>query len=284
MAVNDESRVALRLPITLRVRLGWRGGVLSCFTANVSAAGMFVETSTDISVGEEVQLAFTFLHDDQLHAVAADGEVVRRIGEEDSRGLVCGLGIRLTDVQRGEEALVSFISRRLWELRASRTSSPGEDRRQFPRVDVGLPVYWGRDKPPTREAFLRNLSTRGGFVLEARTPVPRGERLHVWFDLPVSGTPQQIHVRARVARVVTDRRFELEGVGVELEAGSRERAIIEQFVAQRLEWEQALRGASPEGLVPGPRRSDLRSAAPASAARSCPRPRSARLLGRSPTP
>jgi Tfp pilus assembly protein PilZ len=250
MAVNDESRVALRLPITLRIRLGWRGGVLSCFSANVSAAGMFVETSTDIPVGEEVQLAFTFLHDDQLHAVAADGEVVRRIDEEDSRGLVCGLGIRLIELQRGEDALVGMISRRLWELRASRASGRGEDRREFPRVDVGLPVYWGREKPPTREAFLRNLSARGGFVLEARTPVPRGERLHVWFDLPVGGTPQQIHVQARVARVVTDRRFELEGVGVELVTGSRERAIIEQFVAQRLGWEQVLREAAPEGLSP----------------------------------
>jgi hypothetical protein len=115
---------------------------------------------------------------------------------------------------------------------------------------VGLPVYWGRQKPPTREAFLRNLSARGGFVLESRSPIPRGERIHLWFDLPAAGTPQQVHVMAKVARVVTDRRVEMVGCGVELEVGSRELLLIEGFVAQRLEWERALREAPPEGLTP----------------------------------
>ena len=250
MAASDDARLALRLPITLRVRLAWRGGVQSCFTANVSAVGVVVETAVEVPVGEVVSLAFTFLHDDDLHPVAATGEVVRRIEPDDPRGLVCGIGVRLTEVEKGEEALVAMISRRLWEIRASRGSERDEDRRMHPRVDVGLPVYWGRRKPPTHEAFLRNLSARGGFVLESRAPIPRGESLHLWFDLPAGGTPQQIHVGARVARVVTDRRVEMVGSGVELEAGSREQAIIEAFVAQRLEWEEALLSAPPEGLSP----------------------------------
>lgn len=119
-----------------------------------------------------------------------------------------------------------------------------------PRVEVGLPTYWGTERPPSREGFLRNLSVSGGFVMETLSPMPRGEQLHLWFELPARGAPQPVHALAKVARVVTDRRFELLGLGVEFEVSSDDRSLIEHFVTQRLEWERSLADAPADGLVP----------------------------------
>ena len=250
MTETRESRDALRLPITLRVRLSWRGGVVTCYTANVSARGLFVETATDVPVDEAVGVAFAFQREGTLHSVAAEGTVVHRIEPEDARGLVTGVGIRFETFDRGEEDLSRLVSERLWEIRASRGPQEGDDRRLFPRVNVGLPIYWGRQRPPSNEAFLRNLSASGGYVVETTRPVPRGEPIHLRFELPVAGAPQPVRTVAKVARLVTDRRFELVGAGVEFEVSTADRAVIEHFVSQRLEWERALADVDPEDLAP----------------------------------
>ncbi len=250
MTESPEARVALRLPITLRVRLSWRGGVVTCYTANISARGLFVETATDVPVDEVVNVAFAFQREGTLCSVAAEGTVVHRIEPEDARGLVTGAGIRFESFDRGEQELGRLVSERLWEIRASGGPREGDDRRLFPRVNVGLPIYWGKQRPPSREAFLRNLSASGGYVVETSEPVPRGERIHLWFELPVAGAPQPVRTVAKVARLVTDRRFEMVGAGLEFEVSSADRAVIEHFVAQRLEWESALADTAPGELVP----------------------------------
>lgn len=250
MTDTHEARVALRLPITLRVRLTWRGGVVTCYSANVSERGMFVETATDVPVDAAVGVTFTYQRDGAPLPVTAEGTVVHRIEPDDTRGLVTGVGIRFESFDRGEDDLSRLVSERLWEIRATQAPREGDDRRLFPRVNVGLPIFWGRQRPPSREAFLRNLSASGGYVLETREPMPRGERIHLWFELPIAGAPQPVRTVAKVARLVTDRRIELVGVGLEFEVSSADRAVIEHFVAQRLGWESALAGAAPGSIVP----------------------------------
>ena len=63
--------------------------------------------------------------------------------------------------------------------------------------------------------------------------------------------PQPVRAIAKVARLVTDARFEPTGMGVEFEVSSVDRALIEHFVTQRLEWERALESADPDTEFPG---------------------------------
>ena len=225
---DRDRRGKSRLPIVLEVHLAWRGGDFTAFSVDLAESGIFVETHEDLSPDTEVRVRFRVPgRSNSLLPVVADGRVRRAIRE----GGLAGLAIRFERFVEGWPALQELIHDRVGPGDGPATPDRGEERRGAPRVNVGLPVYWGSTSPPRTTGFLRDISDTGAFVLETDDPARVGERIFLEFELPLRNTIQRVKGIAKVVRCQAAAAHA--GMGIEFEYSTVDADLIVRFVAQR---------------------------------------------------
>lgn len=93
--VKVQARKETRIPVQLRIEaIAGFGSTIPVVALNVSLSGMLVESSYDIGVGDEIQVACQ-LTDTSPHPFRALGKVMRRT----PRG---HYGVRFVEIQEGE--------------------------------------------------------------------------------------------------------------------------------------------------------------------------------------
>ena len=239
-----DPRDAIRVPITLRVRLAWNEGECLAYTTNLSGNGLFAETRDDIPEGTEIRVEFDLVEAGGLGRVYVDGVVARSIDETEAeaRQLVPGVGVRFDEFVLGKFDLIRFLTPPK-EPEApvepeEDTATSSEDR----RVATGLPVAWGRANPPDRSGQLANLSTSGAFSIQTDEPCEVGDKIYLMFELPRPEGRGVSRVRAiaHVVRVVESGRDRPPGMGVHFDSSSVDVETIRAFVKGRREWERQL--------------------------------------------
>jgi hypothetical protein len=115
------------------------------------------------------------------------------------------------------------------------SEDPERPSRQDVRLELGLPVLWGPDESLDRQGVLLSFSSSGTFLHEAKELEPPGNRLHLWFELPVDARPQPLQTTATVVRVVQAGGSEPAGMGLDLELSSEQSKVVQRFLEQRLE-------------------------------------------------
>ena len=107
-----DPRVAVRRPITLRVRLAWDVDECLGYSTNISLSGIYVETRDYLPEGTAVRVEFDLAEAGGLGRVYVDGAVARHIGEKEAedRQLVPGVGIRFGEFVVGKFDLIRFLT------------------------------------------------------------------------------------------------------------------------------------------------------------------------------
>jgi len=250
-----DPRDAVRVPITLRVRLAWDEDECLAYTTNLSVVGLFAETRNDIPVDTEIRVEFDLVEAGGLGRVYADGVVARHIdvAEAEARQLVPGVGIRFDEFVVGKFDLIRFLTpSKKPEPAAEPAEKPApepDERRIATRVATGLPVTWGRADPPDQSGQLANLSTSGAFSIQTEQPCAVGEKIYLMFELPRPdrrGT-KRVRAIAHVVRVVDPGGERPSGMGVQFESSSVDVETIRAFVEGRREWERQLAEEGTEG-------------------------------------
>ena len=193
-----ERRKKQRWRWTLQAHLEWQGGTATAYTTDISAIGMFVETTADIPPETAVQVLFKLSDQSDPVEVKVTGKVIRRSTPEEAAAMggLPGLGIAFTAFTAGKKRLVQALDV------AQKTGKGGKERkerRSGPRLTVGLPVRWGTEDPPGNEGRLINLASGGLFVAAKGSPSV-GVRVYVTFFLPDNGKRRKVKAIARVAR------------------------------------------------------------------------------------
>ncbi|MDX1630958.1 MAG: PilZ domain-containing protein [Thermoanaerobaculia bacterium] len=233
-----ERRFTPRVRVTYRVEMKSGTRRIIGHTTDVSNWGLFVETREMLEVGSKVRLSFAVgasAHD----LVEAHGRVARRVRPEETAttGQRPGLGIEIHRFLWGHDRFLEAYERLLTEARGSAGSSLDKNRRRSQRAEVGLPIYWGDGSGKVdRAGFITNLSKSGAFFVEA-PPLPSGTRLHLWFEVPLGGTPKRVEAVATVMRIVggPDAGDGPRGMGVRLETSTLDSEILEEFLDDRLD-------------------------------------------------
>ena len=231
---RSDQRAAERWKFTLGVTMSWSGGVVRAHTTDISLCGMFVETREPLEVDTLVRLRFKLFEDGKAVAVDVAGKVVRRIDADvvTEHCPVPGVGIVLGRFHAGEAALRRVITALDTACRRATTWSWADsDRRDSPRVVVGIPVRWGTSEPPDREGQLMNLSQQSGFVLHSEPPLQEGATIHISFDLPDHGSAREVRARATVKRTV--RQDGGVGMGIAFDLSSVTVEQMTQFMDSR---------------------------------------------------
>lgn len=243
-----DPRDAVRVPITLRVRLAWNEDECLAYTTNLSGNGLFAETRDDIPEGTEIRVEFDLAEAGGLGRVYVDGVVARRIDESEAetRQLVPGVGIRFDEFVLGKFDLIRFLTPpKKTEEPAEPEEAAGDsagERRVAARVATGLPVAWGRSNPPDRSGQLANLSTSGAFSIQTDEPCEVGDKIYLMFELPRPEGRGATRVRAiaQVVRTIGAGGERSPGMGVHFDSSSVDVETIRAFVRGRREWERQL--------------------------------------------
>jgi len=246
-----DPREAVRIPITLRVRLAWDNGECLAYTTNLSSTGLFAETRDYIPEGTSIRVEFDLAEAGALGRVYADGTVARRIteGEANERQLVPGVGIGFDEFVVGKFDLLRFLTPTgqpaqegsKGDEAPEKAEDPAE-RRDAPRVTTGLPVAWGCADPPDSSGYLANLSTSGAFSVQTNDPCPVGKKIYLVFELPRTDGPGATRVRAiaNVIRSVEPGSPRPAGMGVHFDTSSVDVETIRAFIKGRRAWERQL--------------------------------------------
>ena len=245
-----DPRVAVRRPITLRVRLAWDVDECLGYSTNISLSGIYVETRDYLPEGTAVRVEFDLAEAGGLGRVYVDGAVARHIGEKEAedRQLVPGVGIRFGEFVVGKFDLIRFLTptKKAAEPVEADPLEPapdeGDERRVAARVATGLPVAWGRADPPDAPGYLANLSTTGAFSIQTDKPCAVGEKIYLMFELPRTEGRGVTRVRAiaHVVRTVEPGGARPAGMGVHFDTASVDVETIRQFVKGRRAWERQL--------------------------------------------
>ena len=115
MASLRERRRAERIPYSEKIDVTWAAGTFQAYSADLSEAGIFIETTILLPVDTSVRVQFKVSSADRRHSVRAAGRVARQVSTAAAagRGLPPGLGIEFEEVPDGEKALSHFIGERL---------------------------------------------------------------------------------------------------------------------------------------------------------------------------
>ncbi len=243
-----DPRDAVRIPITLRVRLAWSEDECLAYTTNLSASGLFAETRDFIPEGTEIRVEFDLAEAGGIGRVYVDGVVARRIDEPEAeaRQLVPGVGIRFDEFVLGKFDLLRFLTPSKKGPAEAASSGSGAleepERREAARVATGLPVAWGCADPPDCSGHLANLSTTGAFSIHTDEPCPVGQRIYLVFELPRPEGRGATRVRAiaEVVRSIEPEGVQPQGMGVHFDSSSVDVETIRAFVEGRREWERQL--------------------------------------------
>ena len=242
-----DPRDAVRVPITLRVRLAWDEGECLAYTTNLSINGAFAETCEEVHEGTDIRVEIDLGDAGGLGRVYVDGTVARFIDEDEAsaRGLVPGVGIRFDTFVVGKFDLIRFLTPSKKEdvpAKDKAAQSKPDDRREASRVATGLPVVWGTKDPPDRAGQLANLSTSGAFSIQTDEPCEIGDKIYLMFELPRPEGRGATRVRAiaQVVRTIGAGGERSPGMGVHFDSSSVDVETIRAFVRGRREWERQL--------------------------------------------
>ncbi len=195
-----------RLPYNGSITVTWPGGTFRAQSADLSRAGVFIETTTEIAIGTTVRVEFKVSGADRgrnlqgstthRYPVSTEGEVIRLVSlaESSSFGTLPGIGVAFETFMEGEVAIENFIAARLNSIRPARPSSGSAS---STRAVVAIPVSWGADANLGMSGQLRNLDTTGAF-LETTERIQAGTIIHIEFELPRAESTQRVSTRAVV--------------------------------------------------------------------------------------
>jgi hypothetical protein len=203
-----DRRRSERLPYAGKIAVTWEDGTFQAHSANLSRAGLFIETTTHVAVGTTVRVEFEVSGASggqksqrsatRRYPVAAEGEVIRLVTLEEasSFGTLSGIGIEFERFMEGEVAVENFVRAKLSSIRPPRPSNRSGDHSS--RAPVNIPVSWGIDASLGRAGHLRSLDTAGAF-LEVTEPAPAGTIIHLEFELLRADSVQSVSTRAVIA-------------------------------------------------------------------------------------
>ena len=232
----QDSRVSPRWRLTFKVRFNWEGGEIEAFSTDVSASGMFIETTTSLPAGTRGRLEFEVAKGRHRESIEATGEVCRNVSVEQASAInvMPGLGIRFQALLLGGEVLLDLLEEHLQQQAGGVKQDRQSERRDKPRVDTGLPVLWGLQDPPDQHGMLTNLSASGAFLLVTEHVKKPGTRIFFQFKLPDFGVSRQVRAVARVIRTPRSSKGEILGMGVKFELSTAPENLIARFVDRRL--------------------------------------------------
>ena len=179
---RKDRRADPRTPCSIPVSYTLEGRALNDFIQNISVDGLFIETQTTFSAGQEITLVFT--PPGQQKPIRISGEIVRKESN--------GIGIRLEQSVEKSELLWSLNSRR-------KTADVTKERRKEPRLDFHCPVLIQGIQGSYK---MTDVSLEGAFIEYRNPPEPLsqvGQTLQLLIRLPTEDEPTA--VKARVANV-----------------------------------------------------------------------------------
>jgi hypothetical protein len=227
-----ERRGSVRLVIAVKAHIDWHGGKFVALTTDLSPKGILVETKQALPKNTLVRVQFELAVGGETGRVVADGRVVRLVRSKRGKRVIRGLGIRFTNIMRGEDLLGEYVEGRL--DRTDTLIIRFRERRTESRLAVGLPVRWGTTPDADQDGLLTSLSASGSFLLTGAGSVEADTRLYLTFD--ITADDELHHVRA-VGRVVraTKGASGKTGLAIQFDVASMDIDAITWFVRQRTE-------------------------------------------------
>jgi hypothetical protein len=219
----------------------WGEAEYTGYAIDLSAQGVFVETSDTIPAGTSLRLAFVVGSDRTL--VDVEGRVVRSVGLDEAHGLgqPPGLGIEFDHFRTGRNALLQELTRRLGRLEEVAQDNAAERRSRRGSV----PLLWGVRPPPANRGQLIHLSSSGAFIATNEPPPPT-THVYLQFDSRASAGTEALKAVGRVVRVnfsLSSDSDEPIGMSIVFESGSEVEDLL-------LFLEQQLARPAPEARLP----------------------------------
>ncbi len=244
-----DLRDSPRRPFTVELTVSWEGGEFTCSTVDMSLAGLFLETEEAVPVDTPIRFDGVLEVGGDRWRLLGLGEVARGVRVEDpaATAAIPGLGVRITEVFLGEDAL----TRALGEAAALlRENEPERGDRRSPRILVGVPVRWGPTWPPDRDGYLSNVSSSGALVLASDEPLEPGSAIHLSLELPSGREISGVRTLATVVRRSESAALGGHCMGLEFVAETPTERVFRRAVAG--DEDSAPRSAALPGSYGGP--------------------------------